>query len=149
MQLPQITHPPIHNHPRNPQNLHPCRHNPPRHSTILAPRLINHHDRAGMASVGRGKVARKIDPVLSRRESVFLGILERDGGRVVPFGAEFECGCWGGDSFGVVVSADYRRKGGLEWRVSLGFLGCFTYRRGRCIGEVSISGNHLLCRGSY
>lgn len=66
-----------------------------------------------MASVRRGKVARKIDPVLSRRESVFLGTLERDCGWVVLFGGEFECGCWGGDSFGVVVSADYRREGGL------------------------------------
>lgn len=35
-------------------------------------------------------------------------------------------------------------KGAWDGGVSLGFLGYFTYRLGRCIGEVSVSGNRLL-----
>ncbi|KAF3389101.1 3-ketoacyl-CoA thiolase, peroxisomal, partial [Penicillium rolfsii] len=119
-QLSQISHPSIHNRGPYPQNLHPGRHDPTGHRTILITRLINDHNRARIRRIRRGKVAHEIDPMLSRREAVFLGILECDCWWLVGFGKESECCCWRRNSLCLVVSANYWRERGCCERGEVG-----------------------------
>lgn len=114
LQLLQISHSPTHNSSLDTQELHPRCHDTACDSTILLLWLFYHNNGSRVGRVCILKVACIVYPVLTRRETMFIGILSCSSRWTIALIEELECSCWSGDLLRRLISAGYRGEGGCR-----------------------------------